>query len=704
MKTKRLLAFLLCVCLVTAVLPVYTSVSAAETTATVYVSSSGSDSNNGSEGSPYLTLEKAFKCAKATELTIVIKDNISVPQSFVFNNGNDVTTHTTVTAVSPDVELDITAKNAIGFYDNVTFTGLTINFTEDTVFCAGGTNLVIEDDVTFTKRIKAFGGGYNVSVASTNMTLNGGIYKSIYAGSYGGSVTGNAVLNVGGNVNKGDGIDDSNSSTVSPCKIYGGSYSGTVGGSATVNFSGNAVTRYISGSGYNENDTIAGDININITGGKVMNVYGGSLAANVNTNVYVNMTGGLAEAVLGGCESKSMTGNVYMYFGGNADVSRRIYGGCYNDWKFTWKSSNYVTGSVTIVIDSGCKIASKTGLSSGNQDNMGLFAGSRIRSNQVGEVSTLIFLNGCYDTYKSKIGDVSGWSSTFKSHTDYTVKASTGGSVKDSATSGTITLLPDSGKAAKIGSAYYNSGDTFALSSATTEVSFVDMYSLSFDLSSADTATAIGSISAYEGQSVTVPSTDAVKNGYTFKGWTTVQDGAEVEYNANDTVTLDRNVTLYPVWEAQKVTYKVNHYYQNHYEPGNKLLKTDFLEGYVGDLTEAEAIEMIGYTVNPIAQKTISADGSTVVSIFYTIEDSKKVDFSDVNADGVIDMLDAVYLQRCLANWTGYSYGTVCMYAADCDVNGKINANDLLTLLDQLAGNNPPVGTPDTEDNWGDWV
>lgn len=704
MKIGKLIALLLCVAVLTAVLPVYTIVSAAETTATVYVSSTGSDSNDGSESAPYLTFSKAFKCAKATELTIVLKDNISVPQSFVFDNANGVTTKTIITAISSEVQFDITAKNAIGFYDNVTFTGLTINFTEDTVFCAGGTNLVIEDDVTFTNRIKAFGGGYNASVASTNMTLNGGIYKSIYAGSYGGSVTGNAVLNVGGNVNKGDGIDDSNSSTVSPCKIYGGSYSGTVGGSTTVNFSGNAVSRYISGSGYNENDTVTGNININITGGKVMNVYGGSLSTKVNTNVYINMTGGLAEAVLGGCESKSMTGNVYMYFGGNADVSRRIYGGCYNDWKFTWKSSNYVTGSVTIVIDSGCKIASKTGLSSGNQDNMGLFAGSRIKSNQSGEVSTLIFLNGCYDTYKSKIGDVSGWSSTFKSHHDYTVKAAAGGDIKNSTTAGTITLLPNKGKLAKIGSAYYQSGDTFKLTSTTTDVSFVDSFTLSFDLSSADTATPINDISVLGGNSATIPETDAVKQNYTFKGWTTVQNGKEVEYNVGDSIVLNANVTLYPVWEGQKVTYEVNHYYQDHYEPGNRLLKTEIVEGYAFELTEAKAIEMAGYSVKAFTQKEISPDGNTAISIFYIIDDATKAEFSDVNADGAIDMIDAVDLQRCLAGWQGYRQSKICMYAADCNIDGKISAADILTLLSQLAGNNPPVGTPDSEDNWGEWV
>ncbi len=704
MKLKKLISLLLCICLVTVILPVYTNVSAVEAKATVYVSSTGSDSNDGSENAPYLTLNKAFNCGKANELTIVLKDNISIPSDFVFSNG---TAKTIVTAKSTGVTLDVSAKGAIAFYANVTFTGLKIKFKANTIMCANGKNLVIEDDVTFTNRINAYGGGYFASVASTNMTINGGIYNVIYAGSYEGSVTGNTVLNVGGNVNKGDNINDS-SSSCSPCYIYGGCYNGTVGGSTTINYSGNAITKYITGSGYGtKGNTVTGTININISGGKVMNVYGGSRDAAVNTNVNVKMTGGLAEAVFGGSENGYVTGHVYMYFGGTADVSRRIYGGCYNyydGWSFD--TSYHVKGSTTVVIDTGCKIGSKTELSSGNQDNMGLFAGSRISSNQSAEVSTLVFLNNCYETYKSKIGDISGWDDDLKPHVDYTVKAASGGDIKNSTTAGTITLLPNSGKAAKIGSAYYKNGDTFKLTSSTTDVSFVDAPTLSFDLSSADTATKIDSIMVLDGKPVTVPSTDAVKQYCDFKGWTTVQNGKEVEYKAGDSITLTGDVTLYPVWEGQTFTYKVNHYYEQHHVSGYNLINVETLEGCAYEQTEAKAITMVGYKAKTITQKAISPDGTTVVSIYYDIDEDAKIKVGDVNADGTTDMLDAVYLQRCVAKWNGYRESKICIYAADCTKDGRLGADDVLKLLNILVGNTSLDfdGSIDDEENWGEWV
>ena len=156
--------------------------------------------------------------------------------------------------------------------------------------------------------------------------------------------------------------------------------------------------------------------------------------------------------------------------------------------------------------------------------------------------------------------------------------------------------------------------------------------------------------------------------------------------------------------ENQKVTYKVNHYYQNHFEPGNRLLKSEIYEGYAGELTEAKAIYMLGYTVSTFTQKTISKEGTTFVSIFYRIDKQSGIVASDVNGDTVIDLLDAIYLQRCIAGFDGYDASKVCVFAADCNIDGSVNAKDILTLLSQLAGNKPAVGTPDSEDNWGDWV
>lgn len=480
MNFKRSLSILLCLVLTVSLSVVPSITASAANEETVYVSAaSGSDENSGTQSSPYQTFSKAyFSRSGANTLTVVLLDNVSVDQSFVFyDNG---TKRTVVSAVSAGTTFDITAKSMIGFYMNVSFRNLKLGLQEGTIFSANGYNVIVESTVTFTNRIKAFGGGIYDTVKETNIELYGGKYLSIYAGGYSQSVSGNAKLTIGGTVNAGDGIDDTNSSTLSPCYIYGGSYNGTVGGSTEINFCGNAISKYIMGTGYNETDTIGGDIVINITGGKVMNVYGGSGGASkaaVNGDTYIYMTGGLVESLFGGCESVDMVGNALIYVGGKADVARRIFGGCYNNmspgiFSDTWHSSRYVKGSTTVIVDDGCKIASGTELASGNSANKGLFAGSRRNGNEANEVSTLIFLNGCYEKYKDKIGDTSGWSYAFKSNHDYLVKAGKGGSVTNSKTAGTITVIPDSGKAAVIGSEEYQGSTSYKMTSAETNITF----------------------------------------------------------------------------------------------------------------------------------------------------------------------------------------------------------------------------------------
>lgn len=471
MRSKKIISVLLCLIIGVSLCAVPAAPVSAATAKTVYVSAlTGDDSNAGTESAPFKTFPAAYSSGSGTELTIILLDEVAIESSFVFTNNG--TSRTIVTASSPDIKFNLTAKPTIGFYCPVTFKNITLDFQDSTVFCAGGKNVVIEETVTFTNRIKAFGGGNGATVASTDLTLLGGKYYSIYAGGHGGSVTGNAKVTIGGNVNAGDSIDDSSSNT-SPCRIYGGSYSGTVGGSTEINFGGNAVSYCIVGVGNLVGDTVGGDIVINITGGKVMNVYGGAgldSKAPVNNDTHIYMTGGLAESLFGGCQAADMTGNTLIYVGGTADVSRRIYGGCYNDWPGS--TTYHVNGSTTVIVDNGCAIGSKTELSSGNQLNMGLFAGSRMNDNAAGEVSTLIFLNDSYSTYSSKIGDISGWSSTFKSHHDYIVKANSGGSVTNSGTPGVITLQPSTGNMAVIGSELYLSGETYTLSAAETDVTF----------------------------------------------------------------------------------------------------------------------------------------------------------------------------------------------------------------------------------------
>ena len=68
-----------------------------------------------------------------------------------------------------------------------------------------------------------------------------------------------------------------------------------------------------------------------------MNVYGGTVDKTTvyEGDTYINMSGGSVEGIFGGSMSQTMTGNTRIAVSGG-QVTRRIYGGCYNDWSGSW--------------------------------------------------------------------------------------------------------------------------------------------------------------------------------------------------------------------------------------------------------------------------------------------------------------------------------------------------------------------------------
>ena len=702
---KKLLSIIIVLAILSATLPLVpvTSVSAAGGNVTVYVSpASGSDSNNGlTEAAAFKTFSKAFTGVTADNLTIVLLDETVLASNFVFANSK--ASSILVTAKTPDIELDITAKKAIGMYNNVTFDNLTLDLADQTVLCAGGKSVTIGEGVTMTNRIKIFGGGYetyNGTPASTDLTVLGGKYYSIYGGGFSSSVSGDTHLTVGGNVNAGDGIDDS-ASNISPCIIYGGGYTGTVGGSSNITYTDNAVAKYIVGSGYGTYDTVSGGTYINITGGKVMNVYGGSRSATVNTDTHIYMTGGLAESLFGGCESVSMTGNTLVYVGGTANVSRRVYGGCYNDWSFTWSSDCYVTGSTTIVLESSCRLASGTELSSDNSLNTGVFAGSRTSSNHDDEVNTVVYLEGCSERVSShRLGDRSGFPDTFKSHADYIVKCTGSGTVAIGSVPGNVMIIPDDGFAADIsGSIYFEPSDV-KLPFEKTSVSFIPCLRVSYDIG--DVEGSVPNTYLFDNTSATLAETSPAPIGYELAGWSLTPGSSNIDYDPGATYTGKENITLYAVWQLKNIPYKVCHYVQSHTDSQYELYKSETLTGTYQQQTAANALSLLGYDVQPFTQTDIAENGTTQINIIYKKGSYKA---GDVNCDGQTDMLDIAILQRYLAEWDGYGANAACIYSSDCDGDGSVTLLDALMLCRELAGiENIPQDSGNTEDPWGPWV
>lgn len=118
------------------------------------------------------------------------------------------------------------------------------------------------------------------------------------------------------------------------------------------------------------------------------------------------------------------------------------------------------------------------------------------------------------------------------------------------------------------------------------------------------------------------------KPGYTFVGWRISPDAPNDElisgWNAGEKTS---DVVLYATWKANANTsYRVDHYLQSSY------VLTDYLfddaqtfTGTTGEKTSATAKTYPGFTAKEITQETISANGSTVVSVYY---DRKEITLS----------------------------------------------------------------------------
>lgn len=129
----------------------------------------------------------------------------------------------------------------------------------------------------------------------------------------------------------------------------------------------------------------------------------------------------------------------------------------------------------------------------------------------------------------------------------------------------------------------------------------------------------------YYPQGAAVPVTNSVPTleGHEFTGWKSNIEGDNKVYTSdgtNSSITMPAaNVILTAQWTVNTDTkYTVNHYQQNLDDNGYKLFETESDKtGTTGEQTTATAKNYEGFTAKPVEQKTIAADGSTVVDIYY---------------------------------------------------------------------------------------
>ena len=136
----------------------------------------------------------------------------------------------------------------------------------------------------------------------------------------------------------------------------------------------------------------------------------------------------------------------------------------------------------------------------------------------------------------------------------------------------------------------------------------------------------LGQLTGSAGSVVTLPT--PVRKGYIFKGWFTDPEFKN-EYK-NSTITLpadesEKVIPLYAKWASDQVSYTVKHYLQQTdgsyklYGDGAVLNEPGSQKkiGWTDHMTEAQKYSIFGYTAQPVEQKRIAGDGSTVVNIYY---------------------------------------------------------------------------------------
>lgn len=305
-------------------------------------------------------------------------------------------------------ELDFSGLSGnLSLGDHITFENITLTFAKaaegsqpPAVLC-NGYKVKIGEGIEMPNPIRIFGGKSGGTVASTNLTLLSGYYTQIWGGSNKGNVAGDVNLYVGGDVNP---TIDETSHSKTAC-VIGGSYipadtSYTIGGTVHVVFTGNAKANYIyGGNGGSGTGTISGGINLTVSGGSAMSVYGGNQGGSLTGDVNLLISGGTMEQVFGGCEGGAVTGDVAVDITGGT-ITRRVYGGCYNDYDGSWSTSNYVTGNVVLTLHSGANITT-----SSSSSDKGIYAHSRQKTLSGTEVTHLVYADStAYSKYNGKVG------------------------------------------------------------------------------------------------------------------------------------------------------------------------------------------------------------------------------------------------------------------------------------------------------------
>ena len=400
-------------------------VSADTALSTVYVdSTNGKDTNNGSSKSKaYKTIGKAAESV-ANNGTIKILGTYSFDNStnkYLGASGKQIT----ISGDESGGTLDISNAKNVFINGPTTLSDLNVTANQYGYIYANGNKFVINSSVDFDGTQYCIYGGTNSAstkeVTSTWLTLNAGNFYRIYGGSYKRTINGDTHVYIGGNVNQVIENDKKSYQTILETlhnkmnikttevngtgyrfryDLYGGSCLAEVNGNTYVEINGeNTLISSIVGgcnwSGSKEETTpgVKGTSSVCLKNGTVYSIFGGSCGTaskdTATTNTNVTVTGGKVAQVFGGSLSGSLKGSTQVLITGGT-IARRVYAGCYNDVENLTKANQiyHVKGSTFLAMGHKVNLNYKEDEYDNNWDNV-LSACSRSEKSFSDETSTM---------------------------------------------------------------------------------------------------------------------------------------------------------------------------------------------------------------------------------------------------------------------------------------------------------------------------
>ena len=359
----------------------------------VYLSDNGNDNNAGySKDLPVATLNQAIEQVSDGG-TIFITDTYTVDNSFSWSKHNKSVNISGGT-------IDATSVSTFKIADDTTFMeGTTLKFKSGAEIYADGYSLKISENVDVSGKPYLYGGGSS-DVKSTLLEVYSGSYKRIFGGGNNADVAENTNVIIGGKVNSN--LDETDH--YGDVRVYGGGNFGVVNGNTNITVQDEAKATYIYGAGYGSDSNVKGKTNVNILGGAFVGAYAGSEFGKCS-GTQVNLHGGKIEQIFGGSEGNVIIGDTRVNILGGT-VTRRIYGGCYNEYSIVsgWKTKFHVDGNTTVFLSANATIEFDS------QDDKGIFACTRYGSHYDDENSTIIFEDSAAKTkFEGLLGQQDGW-------------------------------------------------------------------------------------------------------------------------------------------------------------------------------------------------------------------------------------------------------------------------------------------------------